>query len=140
VADGALRLAVTRERRVEKFRHILIAEDDGDVREVLSLILDELGYRVSLAENSVAARLSLDRLDVDLLIADEIMSGENGRQLADYAKSLGIPTLMMSADNEITRELAELRQDFISKPFRLQNFRAEVERVLAKPRDDADGS
>jgi two-component system OmpR family response regulator len=124
---------------VEKFRHILIAEDDSGVREVLCLILGELGYRVSLAESGAMARLLLDRLDVDLLIADEIMSGETGRQLADYAKSLGVSTLMMSADNDIKRELAEQRQAFIGKPFRLQNFRAEIERVLARPRDDADG-
>jgi DNA-binding NtrC family response regulator len=124
---------------LEKFGHILVAEDDGGVREVLCLILDELGYRVSLAENGEMARSLLDRLDVDLLVADEIMSGERGRHLADYAKSLGVPTLMMSADNDIKRELAEQRQDFIGKPFRLQNFRAEIERVLARPIDDADG-
>ena len=122
-----------------KFHHILIAEDDTDVGDVLRLILDELGYRVSLAENGATARSLLDRLDVDLLVADEFMFGERGRQLADYAKSLGVPTLLMSADNETKRELAERRQDFIGKPFRLMKFRAEVERILATPKGDADG-
>lgn len=118
---------------MEKFRHILIADDDDDVREVLHLILEELGYRVSLAENGATARSLLNRLDVDLLVADEIMSGERGRRLADYATSLGVPTLLMSADNDIRHELADRRQNFIAKPFRLHKFRAEIERVLAKP-------
>lgn len=123
-----------------KFHHVVVAEDDTDVREVLRLILDELGYRVSVAQNGATARTLLNRLDVDLLVTDEIMFGERGRHLAAYAKSLGIPTLLMSADNATKDELAERRQDFIGKPFRLQAFRAEVERALAKPKGDAGGS
>ena len=117
-----------------KFVHILIVDDDSDVREVLRHMLDEFGYRVSLAENGVTARPVLDRRDVDLLITDVIMFGESGRRLAEYARSLGVPALLMSADNKVKRELEGTYPDFIGKPFRLAKFHEEVIRVLAKPK------
>ena len=121
-----------------KFQHILLVEDDGNVRELLCECLEQLGYRVSSAGRSDAARPFLDRNDVDLLITDELMAGERGRQLAAYARSLGVPTLLMSAHNEIKQELEGGQQDFIGKPFRIERLHEEVKRVLAKPKGAAD--
>jgi DNA-binding response OmpR family regulator len=124
---------------MEKFDHVLVVDDDGAVRDVLHHILDELGYRVSLAKHGDAARAVLDLLDVDLLIADERLRGEHGRALAAYARSLGVPTLLMSADNEVQRRFAGADEPFIGKPFRFESFREQVKRVLAMPRGDPDG-
>ena len=124
---------------MEKFRHILVVDDDHSVRDMLRAVLAELGYRVSLAENGAVARPILDLRDVDLLVADELLRGEKGRALADYARSLGVPTLLMSAHNEIKQDFAGLEQHFIGKPFRLQQFHDEVRRVLSQPKAGADG-
>jgi DNA-binding NtrC family response regulator len=113
--------------------HILIVDGDDDIRNVLRLILDDLGYRVSLAEDGAAARPMLDRLDVDLLVADEIRVGERGSQLAAYAGSLGVPTLLMSAYHQTKEALEGGNQHFLGKPFRLERLRDEVKRVLARP-------
>ena len=124
---------------MEKFGHVLVVDDDGAVRDVLRHILDELGYRVSLAKHGDGARGALDLLDVDLLIADEAVRGERGLLLAAYARSLGVPTLLMSADNEVQRKFAGAEEPFIGKPFRFENFREQVKRVLAMPRGDPGG-
>jgi two-component system, OmpR family, phosphate regulon response regulator OmpR len=119
-----------------KFLHILIVENDSDVREVLRLLLKDLGYRVSVAANAAAARPVLDRLCVDLLVTDQVMSGETGRELADYARTLGIPALLMSGHNEIRDEF-DRRPDFIGKPFRQDQLQQAILRVLATPQGDA---
>jgi CheY-like chemotaxis protein len=119
------------ERAMAKFLHILVVEDDDAVRDTLQMVLHELGYRVSSAENAAAARVTLAQHAIDLLITDEMMRGERGRQLAAYARSLGVPSLLMSADNETKRELAEGQQPFIGKPFLLEQLREAVVRVMA---------
>lgn len=118
---------------MEKFLHVLVVEDNPEVRELMCCILIELGYRASVAENGAAARPLLESQGVDLLVTDEVMSGERGHELADYARSLGIPTLLMSADNSIKQELEGGIHGFIGKPFRLEELRKEIEKALAKP-------
>ena len=122
-----------------KFLHILIVENDKGVRDVLRLLLKDLRYRVSVATCAAAARPILDRLDVDLLITDQVMSGETGRELADHARMLGIPALLMSGHNEIKDEY-ERRPDFIAKPFRQDQLHEAIMRALATPSGDADDS
>ena len=114
--------------------HILIVEDDDNIRELLGDCLDELGYRVSTASRGDTARLILDRMDVDLLLSDELLFGERGRKLAEYARSLGVPTLLMSAHNEIKREFERASVNFIGKPFRLDKLHEQVTRILAEPK------
>ncbi len=122
-----------------KFRHILVADHDYDVREMLGSYLETLGYRVSACSSGAEVQRVLARSDVDLLIADETMF-ETGHRLADHARSLGVPTLLMSAYEEIKDSMEGGPRDFIGKPFRLEKFQNEVTRVMAKPKGDADGS
>ena len=113
--------------------HILVVEDDDDVRDTLQMVLHEFGYRVSAAENAATARVVLAHRHVDLLITDEMMRGERGRQLAQHARSLRVPCLLMSADNETKRQFAEGQQPFLCKPFLIEQLREAVVRVLTKP-------
>ena len=113
--------------------HILIVEDDGNIRELLGDCLNEFGYRVSTASRGDIARPILDGGDVDLLVADELLFGERGRALAEYARSLGVPTLLMSAHNEIKQELERGQHHFIGKPFRLEKLHEQVTKILASP-------
>lgn len=114
--------------------HILIVEDDGNIRELLGECLNELGYRVSTASAGDTARLILNRMDVDLLLADDLLFGERGRELAEYARSLGVPALLMSAHNEVKHEFEGGPAHFIGKPFRLEKLHEHVTRILAEPK------
>ena len=68
-------------------RHILVVEDDGDVRTVAATMLARLGYTVVEAGDGPAALAALDKMDrVDLLFTDVVLPrGMNGRALAEEA-------------------------------------------------------
>lgn len=73
--------------------HILLVEDDADVRAYVAETLSVLGYRVSTARSGPDALRLLETLPdkPQLLLTDVVMPGMNGRQLADKARALYIP-------------------------------------------------
>jgi DNA-binding response OmpR family regulator len=79
---------------------ILLVEDDHDVRAYVVEILRELHFRVLEAHDADSALGILDRNDVvvDLLLADVVLPGMNGRQLAEEVRLRrpGIRVLFMS--------------------------------------------
>jgi len=65
-------------------QHILVVEDDADVRKFVSETLRDLNYRVAATESAEAALEYIGNHDpVDAIVTDVIMPGMNGRQLAD---------------------------------------------------------
>ncbi|HBJ42148.1 MAG TPA: DNA-binding response regulator, partial [Hyphomonas sp.] len=58
--------------------HILVIDDDRDIREDLKSYLTENGYRVSTAENAPAARRAIHSEEPDLILLDVMMPGEDG--------------------------------------------------------------
>jgi PAS domain S-box-containing protein len=65
-------------------QHILVVEDDADVRNFVSETLRDLNYRVAATESAEAALEYIGNHDpVDAIVTDVIMPGMNGRQLAD---------------------------------------------------------
>ena len=61
--------------------HILVIDDDRDIREDLRAYLTENGYRVSTAENAPAARRGIHSEEPDLILLDVMMPGEDGISL-----------------------------------------------------------
>jgi two-component system NtrC family sensor kinase len=68
---------------------ILVVEDDESVRNYIAEILQDLGYRVLLAADGMAASVLIAQPDrhFDLLLTDVVLPGMNGRQLADAARA-----------------------------------------------------
>jgi two-component system OmpR family response regulator len=108
------------------FLHILIVEDDPDVCSILVDIIEDVGYRVTSAKNGGEARAILAGSNVDLMVRDQLMASEGGQQLADYAKSLGIPALLISGAADSIDELEVGQYSFseiLAKPKRVANDR-----------------
>ena len=61
-------------------QHILIVEGDTDLVVVLVEVLEREGYRVSVAPRCVEALAVLRQGDVDLIVADSVLRGGNGRR------------------------------------------------------------
>lgn len=84
--------------------HILLAEDDALVRSHVTLMLTDLGYTVTAAEDGRSALKALETLEnVDLLLSDVVMSGGmTGPELAVAVQERrpGIPVLFMSGYTE----------------------------------------
>jgi signal transduction histidine kinase/CheY-like chemotaxis protein/ligand-binding sensor domain-containing protein len=103
---------------------VLLVEDDAAVRLLTSTVLREQGYEVTEAESAEIAEalLAQDRLGVDLVLSDIVLSGMSGPQLADRLRASrpDLRVLFMSgyADDAVIRHgILETEVAFIQKPF-----------------------
>ena len=99
-------------------QHILLVEDDPDLLSLLTEVLEDEGYRVSGASRRQQARAALRKGDVDLLIADSVLRGGNGDDVAKAAGRRGLPIIMMSGEPERIARLSGGPLPFLPKPFR----------------------
>jgi CheY-like chemotaxis protein len=114
---------------------ILVAEDDGDVRQYIVETLQELGYDVLQAENGGAALRLLDQHPVALLLTDVVMPGMNGRKLAEEAKlrHSGLRILFMTgySRNAIVHQgRLDAGVELIQKPLSTEQLAGTVRRIL----------
>ncbi len=121
------------------FLHILVVDDDVDVCTVVCGMLEDMDYRVSVAKNITEARAILDKDNIDLLIADQLLRGERGLDLATYAQTLGVPSILISGDGDSIEKLEVGQYVFLSKPFRLREFYEKISGALSKPKGALDG-
>jgi DNA-binding response OmpR family regulator len=99
-------------------QHILLVEDDPDLLSLLTEVLEDEGYWVSGASRRQQARAALRKGDVDLLIADSVLRGGNGDDVAKAAGRRGLPIIMMSGEPERIARLSGGPWPFLAKPFR----------------------
>ncbi len=101
---------------------ILIAEDDPDMRKILTLYLKKEGYDVEAAADGTAALLCLEKRAADLLILDWMMPVKDGLDVCREVRKLNIPVkiLMLTAKSENEHEILGLTMgadDYLRKPF-----------------------
>src|SRR5438876_7787520 len=120
-------------------KDILIVDDEVGIRELLSEILQDEGYRVSLAENATAARAYRARERPALVLLDIWMPDTDGvTLLREWAASgqLTMPVVMMSGHGTIETAVEATKIgafDFLEKPIALQRLLATVKRALRTP-------
>jgi two-component system, NtrC family, sensor kinase len=116
---------------------ILVAEDDEDVRQYITESLHELGYDVLEAGDGETALRVLDQHPVDLLLADVIMPGMNGRKLAEEAKrrhsDLRVLFMTGYSRNAIVHQgRLDPGVDLIQKPISFEELIGGVRRALER--------
>jgi len=111
--------------------HILVVDDDAEICDLLREYLIDLDFDVSVAIDAAHGREIINTREINLLISDQIMFGELGLQLADFAGSLGVPTILMSGDPKSYESLPGQKHAFIQKPFHLEDLAKLLHRVLA---------
>jgi two-component system OmpR family response regulator len=121
---------------------ILVADDDGHIREVVRYALEKAGYHVIEARDGVEALALIEAGNVDLVLLDIIMPGEDGLQVCRRLASKGeVPVIFLtSRDDEVDRVLGlELgADDYVTKPFSVRELVARVGAVLRRSaRDEA---
>ena len=91
--------------------HILVVDDDGDVREIIADTSVDLGYRVSVATGGETMRAFLETPDpVDLIVLDASVPGEPSLSLALHAKDQGIRLVMISGNPAKMQEFHDSRR------------------------------
>ena len=89
--------------------HILLVDDERDIREPLAAYLARNGYRVSKAENAAAARTLLNAKDIDLVLLDIMMPGEDGLSLTGFIRAtVNVPVILLTAKAEETARIVGL--------------------------------
>ena len=116
---------------------ILVVEDDADIREMITTMLSDLGYRILVAETGPEALAILrHERSVDLLFTDVIMpAGMSGTDLARTASRLrpDLKILLTSGYAGIEPEAIAARADFpfIAKPYRALALGRKLKEILA---------
>jgi len=107
-------------------KHLILLEDDRDVAAMLARLLGELGYYVTCAMRSADACEVLERVKVDLLIADVILLDGTCFAAVDIAKRKSLPCILMTGNGDQMAQLQTNGALHLSTPFRLIAFMDEV--------------
>ncbi|MER9353170.1 response regulator [Mesorhizobium sp. M0514] len=120
--------------------HILIVDDDREIRELVSGYLKKNGLRATAVPDGRQMRAFLDTDSVDLIILDVMMPGDDGlvlcRQLR-AGKHKATPILMLTARNDETDRIIGLElgaDDYLVKPFAARELLARINAVLRRTR------
>ncbi len=123
--------------------HILVVDDDRDIREDLRAYLTEHGYRVSVGESAAAARRIIHANAPDLVLLDVMMPGEDGISLCrSITQLLNIPIVFLSARADDVDRIVGLEvgaDDYVAKPFNPRELLARIRSVMRRARG-GDGS
>ena len=114
---------------------ILIVEDELSIREMVQLCLTKNGYKADIAENGTAAADRLESQSYDLILLDIMLPDVSGFDLIGYIRQFGIPVIFVTAKASVTDRVKGLRlgaDDYLVKPFDLQELLARVEAVLRR--------
>ncbi len=118
-------------------KKIMVVDDEPDIREILEFNLENAGYDVVPASSAEAA-LELGFADVDLILLDVMMEGMSGFKMAEILrkeKRCQIPIIFLtarSAENDLLTGFSAGGDDYIAKPFSINEVLARVKAVLKR--------
>jgi two-component system, OmpR family, response regulator len=116
--------------------HILVVDDHRDIREPLAAYLRKHGMRVSQAADAGAARASLMKQAIDLIVLDVMMPGEDGLSLCRHVREAhDTPIILLTAMADETDRIVGLEigaDDYVVKPFNPRELLARVKNVLRR--------
>ena len=116
--------------------HLLVVDDEGELRASLHTYLGKHGYRVSTAPNAAAARQAVTTRAIDLVVLDIMMPGEDGLSLCRFLReTTGVPIILLTAMTEDTDRVIGLEvgaDDYVTKPFNPRELLARVKAVLRR--------
>ena len=114
---------------------ILVAEDDEMIANLIKINLVKAGYLCTCAYNGKDAANLLDSKHFDLCLFDIMLPEIDGYELLEYAKSMDIPSIFITAMGTTDNKVKGLRagaDDYIAKPFEVVEMLARVESVLRR--------
>ncbi|WP_124420030.1 response regulator [Pseudomonas sp. R2-60-08W] len=125
---------------MEHVDHILIVDDDREIRELVGNYLQKNGLRTTVVADGRQMRAFLASTPVDLIVMDIMMPGDDGLVLCRElraGKHKATPILMLTARNDDTDRIIGLEMgadDYLAKPFVARELLARINAVLRRTR------
>ena len=124
-----------------EINHVLIVEDDKEIREGVQIYLQSQGYKVFQAADGIEGLEVLEKEEIHLAIVDVMMPRMDGWQVCrEVRQSSKVPIIMLTARSEERDELQGFDlgvDEYISKPFSPKILVARVEAILRRTGQDA---
>jgi two-component system, OmpR family, response regulator len=123
--------------------HLLIVDDDREIRTLLSQYLEKHDFRTTAAGEGKEMRRIMERSHVDLVVLDLMLPGEDGLSICRELRTRSqVPVIMLTARGEDVDRIVGLElgaDDYVAKPFNprelLGRIRAVLRRAAHAPRD-----
>jgi two-component system OmpR family response regulator len=121
---------------MEFSQHILVVDDDPDIRLLLGDYLRKNGYRATTVPDGAAMRKTLARDPVDLLVLDIMLRGEDGLSLCRSVRGdSNLPVIMLTARGDAVDRIIGLEMgadDYLPKPFDPRELLVRIKAVLRR--------
>ena len=114
---------------------ILIAEDEEPIANLIRVNLKKAGYECICAYDGEEAANLMEEGHYDLLLLDIMLPKISGYELIEYAKTLSLPVIFITAMGTTNHKVTGLKmgaEDYITKPFEIVELLARVEAVLRR--------
>jgi two-component system OmpR family response regulator len=119
--------------------HILIVDDDREIRDLLSKFLTRNALRVSVARDEREMHKVMQDSSIDLLVLDAMLPGKDGFTICRELRAASrVPIIMLTAAGEETDRIVGLEMgadDYMSKPFNPRELLARMRAVLRRSSD-----
>ena len=116
--------------------HLLVVDDDPEIRDLLARFLERRGYRVDTAADGAAMFDALEAGAFDLVVLDLMLPGEDGLSLCRrLRRESELPVVMLTALGEEPDRIAGLEigaDDYVAKPFSPRELLARIRAVLRR--------
>lgn len=118
-------------------RKVLVVDDEGGMRHMLSVLLEREGYAIDTAEDG---RMGLEKIrdnDYDLVLCDIRMPEMDGLSFLEESKKVktDLPVIMMSAFGNVDTAIEAMKKgayDYVSKPFKADEILLRLQRLTAQ--------
>lgn len=118
--------------------HLLVVDDDLDLRELLADYLGRNGFQVTGVADGRGLWAALEQVPVDLVILDLMLPGDDGLVLCRTLRARSpIPIIMLTARGDDTDRIIGLEMgadDYLPKPFNPRELLARIKSILRRAR------
>ncbi|MEI7875726.1 MAG: response regulator [Alphaproteobacteria bacterium] len=116
--------------------HILVVEDDREIRTMVSRFLSKNGCRVTVAEDARSMDRALGTARIDLVVLDIMLPGEDGLSICRRLRTTStLPVIMLTAAGDPVARVVGLEMgadDYVAKPFNPHELLARIKAVLRR--------
>jgi two-component system OmpR family response regulator len=118
--------------------HVLVVDDDSEIRNLLREYLQKNGYRVTAVADGKAMWAALDVGGTDIVVLDLMLPGDDGLTLCRKLRARSeLPVIMLTARGEETDRIVGLEMgadDYLAKPFNPRELLARIKSILRRAR------